>query len=327
MELLTRMQLQIHDRVNALERQHTPAGKEPAQVLIDIDDRRDQGKRGIAMAIQDGAVFEKGGFSLTLMSKPLSAGMAKQMSSNHAGLKERLAEAAAATSAGKTDVLPFTMWVCGLSLILHPRHPLGATVHLNYRYFEVLQGDEVVAWWFGGGNDLTPIYFDEGDAKHFHRTLKDACDRHKPEFYPEFKDWADKYFYHTARKEARGVGGIFFDDLDESRGTRAQLFGFVKDCLEAFPQSYFPRLEQKLDHPVTNAMREWQALRHGRYVEFNLIYDRGTKFGFHVPGVNIENVLISLPLTVRFEYKNQPTAGSREAELLELLTGSPREYV
>lgn len=177
----------------------------------------------------------------------------------------------------------------------------------------MLQGDEVVAWWFGGGNDLTPIYFDEGDAKHFHRTLKDACDRHKPEFYPEFKAWADKfvgcrflffflhfflvhifsfrvenfyrpvfellastthaaadvagrYFYHTARKEARGVGGVFFDDLDESRGTRAQLFGFVKDCLEAFPQSYFPRLEQKLDQPVTDAMREWQALRHGRFV-------------------------------------------------------------
>jgi hypothetical protein len=146
-ELLTRMQLQIRDHVNALERQHTPAGETPAEVLIDVDDRRDEGKRGIAMVIQGGRVIEKGGFSITLMSKPMSAAMARQMSSNHEGLRKRLDEAVAADKKAAASGSPavgrpsesasFKMWVCGLSLILHPKHPLGATVHLNYRCAKV----------------------------------------------------------------------------------------------------------------------------------------------------------------------------------------------
>lgn len=177
-ELVGRMQLEIRDHVNFLERVRGAAGQPSTTVLVDRDDRRTQGKRGIAMAIQGGQVFEKGGFSVTVMSKNLSSGMAKQMSSNHAGLRKRLQEAKDDDAHAQE---PFKMWVCGLSLILHPRHPLGATVHLNYRYFEVLRGDEVVAWWFGGGNDLTPIYVDEEEAVHFHQTLKDVCDRHNPE--------------------------------------------------------------------------------------------------------------------------------------------------
>lgn len=322
-ELLGRMQLEIRDRVNALEDKHTPDGDEPVHVNIDIDDRRSQGKRGIAMTIQEGKVIEKGGFNITVMSKKLSPGMARQMSANHSALRKTLEDAASKEKDG-TEPEDFHMWVCGLSLILHPRHPLAATVHLNYRYFEVLQGGKVVAWWFGGGNDLTPIYFDADDAIKFHRTLKDVCDKHGEELYPQFKTWADEYFYHKARKEARGVGGIFFDDL--SSGSKADLFEFVKDCIEAFPRAYFPLLESKLEQPYSDAMREWQGLRHGRYVEFNLIYDRGTKFGFHVPGVNIESVLVSLPINCRWEYKNVPKPFSAEAELLQVLTGPPQDW-
>ena len=317
-EMISDAQNLIRQKVNSLEEAACAPGETPVRCIVDVDDRRKDGKFGVAVAIQDGRVFEKGAASMTVMSKPLSAGMVRQMSSNHAGLKQKLAE----VDDSNTD--PFKMWVCGLSLIMHPRHPLGATVHLNYRYFEVMKGEEVVAWWFGGGNDLTPIYFNLDDAIHFHKTLKTVCDRHDEKYYPEFKDWADKYFYHKARKEARGVGGIFFDDLHNK--PKEELFAFVTDCLGAFIPAYFPTLESKLDQPVTMKMKEWQALRHGRYVEFNLVYDRGTKFGFQVPGVNIENVLISLPLSVRFEYKNLPKPFSAEAELLSILTGPPLDY-
>lgn len=316
-EMIATRQEAIRRKVNALEAAACGGQETPAQVAVDIDNRRPEGKFGCAMVIQDGRVFEKGGFSMTILEKGLTVGMAQRMSSNHHKLRDVLEAGGDA---------PLSMWVCGLSLILHPHHPLGSTVHLNYRYFEVLQGDDVVAWWFGGGNDLTPIYLNVPDAIHFHQTLKDVCDRHDTTFYPKFKEWADRYFYHTARKEARGVGGIFFDDLTKEGGREA-LLGFITDCLDAFMPAYFPSLESKLQEPVTDAMKTWQALRHGRYVEFNLVYDRGTKFGFQVPGVNIENVLVSLPLTNRFEYKHQPAPGSPEEALLVVLTGPAKNWV
>mmetsp|Transcript_15847 Transcript_15847/g.23883 ORF Transcript_15847/g.23883 Transcript_15847/m.23883 type:complete len:406 (-) Transcript_15847:106-1323(-) len=284
---------------------------------VDVDDRRQKGKLGITACIQGGRVVEKGGVGVTMLRKPLNPRMAKQMSNNHPDLKKALEN-------GSTDGL--NMWVNGISCIIHPVNPKAPTVHFNYRHFQITdKQNNVVAWWFGGGQDLTPIYLYEEDAKRVHSHLKNACDKHNKSYYPKFKDWADRYFYHTARQEARGIGGIFFDDLDE--GSLDRTFAFVKECADAFEPSYFPVLHSRHQEKYNEKEKEWQALRHGRYVEFNLVYDRGTKFGFSVPGVNIEAVLMSLPLTVQYMYKHKPGVGSPEEKLLKTLTGKPKKWV
>lgn len=168
------------------------------------------------------------------------------------------------------------------------------TVHFNYRYFEITQEDGSVIWWFGGGTDLTPYYVNEKDFKHFHKTLKETCDKFNVNYYPDFKKWCDNYFTIKHRKESRGIGGIFFDDLDHPSKEKA--FAFVTSCADAVIPSYIPLVKNHKDDAYTYHERQWQLLRRGRYVEFNLLYDRGTKFGLHTPEARFESILMSLPL-------------------------------
>ncbi|XP_036772448.2 oxygen-dependent coproporphyrinogen-III oxidase, mitochondrial isoform X2 [Manis pentadactyla] len=179
-------------------------------------------------------------------------------------------------------------------------------------------------WWFGGGCDLTPTYLNQEDAVHFHRTLKEACDQHGPDLYPKFKKWCDDYFFIAHRGERRGIGGIFFDDLDSP--SKEEVFRFVQSCAQAVVPSYIPLVQKHCDDSFTPQEKLWQQLRRGRYVEFNLLYDRGTKFGLFTPGSRIESILMSLPLTARWEYMHSPPENSKEAEILEVLR-HPRDWV
>ena len=210
----------------------------------------------------------------------------------------------------------------GISLVLHPRSPKIPTVHANFRYFEQSNG----ASWFGGGMDLTPYYLDEEDARHFHHTIKRACDKHDVSYYPRFKKWCDEYFYIKHRNESRGIGGIFFDQLSGSTAReRESIFAFVEDAARAFLPAYIPIAEKHREERYTDDEKHWQLLRRGRYVEFNLIYDRGTRFGLETNG-RIESILMSLPAEVRWEYNVHPAAGSPEAKLDAVLK-NPREWV
>jgi coproporphyrinogen III oxidase len=204
----------------------------------------------------------------------------------------------------------------GLSLVLHPRNPHVPTVHANYRFIH--QGSKA---WFGGGADLTPYYLQEEDAVHFHRIHKEACDRHDPAYYPRYKKACDQYFYLRHREEARGVGGIFF----ENTGVELEReFAFVKDVSRAFLPAYLPIAERRKDTPYTEEQRTWQEVRRGRYVEFNLVWDRGTLFGLETKG-RTESILMSLPPQVRWRYDHHPAPGSEEARLVEVLR-HPRDW-
>ena len=254
--------------------------------------------------------------------------------------------------------LPF--FAAGISLVVHPRNPHAPTVHVNYRYFEITEpvpshpsGEKkqedpaasappkVLAWWFGGGSDLTPSYLYEQDALHFHSSLKEACDAHGKLIYPTFKKWCDEYFYIPHRSETRGVGGIFFDDMNEGAHARlpssdvaprpntpSEIFNLVKDLGDAFLPSYLPILTARHSMPYTPQQRRWQLIRRGRYVEFNLVYDRGTKFGLMTPGARIESILMSLPETARWEYMCElgEDEGTEEGKLVKVLK-APREWV
>lgn len=171
---------------------------------------------------------------------------------------------------------------------------------------------------------MTPYYLDEDDAKHFHKTLKDACDAHDATYYPKFKEWCDKYFHIPHRNECRGIGGIFFDDHD-SPG-KEEAFSFVKSCAEAVIPSYLPLVRKHKNDAYGYAERQWQLLRRGRYVEFNLIYDRGTKFGLNTPEARCESILMSLPLLAKWEYMHEPKDGSKEDNLTKVLK-IPRDWM
>ena len=232
-------------------------------------------------------------------------------------------------------------YATGTSMVLHPRNPYIPTVHLNYRYFEAGP-----VWWFGGGADLTPYYPFLADAQHFHRTLKGACDSVDPAFYQVFKPWCDEYFYLKHRDETRGVGGIFYDYPDprgvlykgqDPKGPAAaasqaigarpqsweQLFSLASACGNAFLPSYAPIAEKRHNTPYGERERQFQLYRRGRYVEFNLVFDRGTLFGLQSGG-RTESILMSLPPLVRWEYGYTPEAGSREALLTDLFTRPQR---
>lgn len=209
----------------------------------------------------------------------------------------------------------------GTSLVLHPRSPKIPTVHANFRYFENSNGES----WFGGGIDLTPYYLDEEDAFTFHHTLKLACDKHDISYYPRFKHWCDEYFYIKHRGESRGIGGLFFDNLSgTTERDREKLFAFVQDVGHAFLPAYVPIVEKHRTEPYTEEERRWQLLRRGRYVEFNLVYDRGTRFGLETNG-RIESILMSLPTLARWEYDMHPSEGSPEAALVDVLK-HPRDW-
>jgi coproporphyrinogen III oxidase len=208
----------------------------------------------------------------------------------------------------------------GVSLVLHPHSPKIPTIHANFRFLQNSNGDA----WFGGGIDLTPYYLDEDDTREFHTKLKHACDRHDLTYYPRFKSWCDEYFFIRHRGETRGVGGVFFDQLSGNERELGKIFAFVQDIGHTFLPSYVPIVEKHRNDPYTEAEQRWQLLRHGRYVEFNLVYDKGTVFGLETQG-RIESILMSLPTLARWEYDMQPKAGSPEAKLLDVLR-NPRDW-
>ncbi|XP_026748935.1 oxygen-dependent coproporphyrinogen-III oxidase isoform X2 [Galleria mellonella] len=268
---------------------------------------RKEGGGGITCVLQDGRVFEKAGVNISVVSGKLPPAAVQQMRSRGKKLEN--------------SELPF--FAAGVSAVIHPRNPMVPTIHFNYRYFEV-QDKDGVQWWFGGGTDLTPYYLDEQDAQHFHLTLKHACDEHDTAYYPKFKKWCDDYFSIPHRGERRGVGGIFFDDVDYP--SQQEAFKFVTSCAEAVVPSYIPIVKKHKDAAYGYYERQWQLVRRGRYVEFNLIYDRGTKFGLHTPDARYESILMSLPLNAKWEYMHEIKPNSPEAELMKVLK-QPRDWL
>jgi coproporphyrinogen III oxidase len=274
---------------------------------------RPNGGGGTTCVLQEGNVFEKAGLGVSVVYGSLPKPAIEKMRANHKTMDPNM------------ESIDF--FAAGLSMVLHPYNPMAPTVHLNYRYFETANPDGTSqAWWFGGGCDLTPSYLFDEDAIHFHKTMKTACDAHDKDYYPRFKKWCDEYFYNKHRGEARGIGGIFFDDLDETERDRENTFSFVQDCLKAFLPSYIPIIEKRKDMPYTEAEKDWQQLRRGKYVEFNLVHDRGTAFGLNTPGSRVESILMSLPLTAGWKYMHEPEPKSREQRLVDVLR-DPKEWV
>ncbi len=254
-----------------------------------------QGGGGTTNVLQNGNIFEKAGVNYSDVDGTLS---------------EKLA--------ARLGVAPQRFNATGISLILHPHSPMIPTVHCNVRYLEIENGDR----WFGGGIDLTPYYLNEHDIVHFHTTLKNACDTHDSTYYAQFKKACDEYFYVKHRNEARGVGGIFFDYL---RDKPEEIFAFIRDVGNAFLDAYIPIVQNRRNDTWGEREKQWQLHRRGRYVEFNLLHDRGTLFGLETGG-RVESILMSLPPVVQWNYNIQPQPGSREAALLEVLT-TPKEWV
>lgn len=259
---------------------------------------RPEGGGGITRVISDGRVFEKGGVNTSVVHGPMPEKLAAAMGIERA-----------------------EFFATGVSLVIHPRSPRVPTVHANFRYFEQSSGDA----WFGGGADLTPYIADEEDGRHFHRTLKGACDPHGPDLYPRFKKQCDRYFHIAHRNETRGVGGLFYDYL---RGTPEEMerwFAFHQSVGNAFLPAYVPVAERHADEPHTEREKKFQLLRRGRYVEFNLVYDRGTKFGLETGG-RTESILMSLPAIVHFDYDAGMETTESERTLMNWLR-EPREWV
>ena len=265
---------------------------------------RPGGGGGRTRVIENGGVFEKGGVNISAVHGKLPESMQNYF---------------------KVDDSNF--FACGLSLVLHPENPMVPTVHANWRYFELYdkEGQKIDSW-FGGGLDLTPYYLFEEDAAHFHRVCKEACDRHDPEFYPNYKEKCDAYFHNHHRQEARGIGGLFFDYLKETeKMSTQQWYDFVTDVAQNFLNAYVPIANRRKNLPYTEAQREWQEVRRGRYVEFNLVHDKGTLFGLKTNG-RIESILMSLPPRVRWQYNKQVEEGSEEQQLIEVLK-NPKSWV
>jgi coproporphyrinogen III oxidase len=255
---------------------------------------RPGGGGGVSRVLQDGAVFEKAGVSFSEVHGALSPELARKLG-------------------GEGTEFAAT----GLSVVVHPASPMVPTAHMNVRM--IRRGD---AAWFGGGADLTPHYLFEEDCVHFHRVLRDACERHEPGSHARLKRAADAYFHLRHRGEHRGVGGIFFED---EGGPLARDLAFAKDVAGAFATAYLPIVARRRDLPWGEDERRWQEIRRGRYVEFNLVLDRGTVFGLETGG-RAESILMSLPPRVRWIYGHAPAAGSREAALLEVLR-APRDWL
>lgn len=265
---------------------------------------REEGGGGRTRVIENGEVFEKGGVNISAVHGPLPKSMQDYF------------------KVGEVD-----FFACGLSLVIHPRNPMVPTVHANWRYFEMYdkQGN-IVDQWFGGGQDLTPYYLFEEDARHFHQVCKTACDKHDPDFYPKYKERCDSYFWNSHRNEARGVGGLFFDYLRKQEGRDMEAwYQFVTEVGDSFLDAYVPIVEKRKDLEYTSQQREWQEIRRGRYVEFNLVHDKGTLFGLRTNG-RIESILMSLPPVVQWHYDHHPKQGSPEEALLKVLK-SPVEWV
>ena len=247
---------------------------------------------GITCVMQNGSIIEKAGVNFSHVSGSYSETMGKLLGEH--------ASSFAAT---------------GISSILHSGNPFVPTIHMNVRHFSLNNGSS----WFGGGIDLTPTYINPEEAKWCHPTLKNSCDKYDNSLYPGWKTWADDYFYLPHRHETRGVGGIFFDRINASEADKFEmLLNLTSDLAKAYPEIYSRLMKDNGLKSYTEAQKKWQKIRRGRYVEFNLIHDRGTKFGLESDG-NIESILVSLPAEVEWVYQHQPESGSPEAKTLDLL--------
>ncbi|WP_426687379.1 oxygen-dependent coproporphyrinogen oxidase [Rhodanobacter ginsengiterrae] len=262
---------------------------------------RTEGGGGRTRVLRDGAVFEQAGVNFSRVSGtqlPPSA------------------------TAHRPELAGGSFIATGVSLVLHPKNPQVPTTHANVRYFEASKEGVEPVWWFGGGFDLTPFYPVDEDVRHWHTVARDLCEPYGTDVYPRYKQWCDEYFYLKHRDETRGVGGLFYDDLNE--GGFERCFAFTRDVGHGFLDAYLPIVERRKGAPYGEREREFQLYRRGRYVEFNLVYDRGTLFGLQSGG-RTESILMSLPPRVRFEYAYQPEAGSAEAKLAEYL--KPRDWL
>jgi coproporphyrinogen III oxidase len=285
-----------------LVRRATAAQREVCDALEALDGRarfstdawqRAGGGGGVARVLQDGAVIEKAGVNVSDVHGALAAPLATKLPGDGGGFA-----------------------AAGLSVVIHPASPMVPTAHMNVRF--LARGG---AGWFGGGADLTPYYLFDEDCAHFHRVLKDLCDRHAPGRHAELKRGADDYFFLRHRGEHRGVGGVFFDDLG---GDLDRALAFVSELPRAFLAAWLPIAARRKDLPFGEDERRWQEIRRGRYVEFNLVLDRGTVFGLETGG-RTESILMSLPPRVRWPYDHRPAPGSREAALLDVLR-APRDW-
>ncbi len=257
---------------------------------------RKEGGGGRTRILSSGTIIEKGGVNFSAV---------------HGNLAENISKA---LGLPQSD-----FYATGVSIVMHPVNPMVPIIHMNVRYFETSDEKGNNTWWFGGGIDLTPHYVDKEDATYFHNQLKTVCDNHDPVYYPEFKKWADDYFYLKHRKETRGIGGIFFDRMNEKRGkSKEGIFQFVKDIGLTFAPLYTHFMKKNGLLAFEQKHSEWQKLRRGRYVEFNLVWDKGTKFGLDTDG-RTESILMSLPPQANWEYNYQPEAGSEEEKTLSLL--------
>lgn len=259
--------------------------------------KRPEGGGGRTRVIENGKVFEKGGVNISQVHGKLPETMQQYF-----GVKDA------------------NFFACGLSLVLHPVNPMVPTVHANWRYFEMYnQEGEIVDQWFGGGQDLTPYYLFDEDATHFHQVCKTSCDAHDASFYPKYKARCDDYFYNAHRNEGRGIGGLFFDYLKatEDRSMK-DWYNFVTEVGDSFLEAYVPIVEKRKDLAFAKAQKDWQEIRRGRYVEFNLVHDKGTLFGLKTNG-RIESILMSLPPKVQWVYDHHPSPGSEEERLLTIL--------
>jgi coproporphyrinogen III oxidase len=256
---------------------------------------REEGGGGRTRILQNGNVIEKGGVNFSAVHGEVPAFLQKENN---------------ISSANKD-----TFYATGVSIVIHPNNPMVPIIHMNVRYFEMSNG----VWWFGGGIDLTPHYVIEADAKFFHTALKTACDKHNSAYYTKFKKWADDYFFIPHRNETRGIGGIFFDKLTATpEVTKEQLFAFVQDVGNTFAPTYVQLMNKNKTQTFTEAHKQWQLLRRGRYVEFNLVYDKGTKFGLETNG-RIESILMSLPQNASWSYNYFPEKNGAEEKTLSFL--------
>lgn len=265
------------------------------------DDWQRKGGGGGRSRVIQGQIIEKGGVNFSAV---------------HGEMPEKISS--------KLGLPPSAFFATGVSIVLHPVSPMVPIIHMNVRYFQTTKNSKLETqnspiWWFGGGIDLTPHYVVEEDARFFHQQLKQVCDRHNPAFYQEFKKWADDYFYLKHRKETRGVGGIFFDHLNEKRELdKESAFAFVKEVGECFAPTYVHLAEKHKSAIYGEREKEWQAIRRSRYVEFNLLWDKGTKFGLDTDG-RTESILMSMPPMAQWFYDYQTERGSREENTLKFL--------
>lgn len=260
--------------------------------------QREEGGGGRSRVLKEGNVFEQGGVNYSHVFG---------------------AQMPASATAHRPELAGRSFHACGVSLVLHPRNPHVPTSHANVRFFIAEKEGEPPVWWFGGGFDLTPFYPREEDVVHWHTTAKAACDPFGKDYYPRFKHWCDEYFYLPHREETRGVGGLFFDDLNTNTDGELDFehaFGFMRSVGDHYTKAYVPIVKARKDEAFTQAERDFQLYRRGRYVEFNLVYDRGTLFGLQTGG-RTESILMSMPPLARWQYMYQPQAGSAEARLYE----------